>query len=109
MADLASFRQFIVSSMKLTESNKWISFGGSYPGSLSAWFRLKYPHLVHGAISSSAPMLALVDFTDYLVVVNNSLTLYSNNCSQVISQATTKIQTLIQDSKGRSYLQKLFK
>ncbi len=109
LADLASFRQFIVSTMKLTESNKWISFGGSYPGSLSAWFRLKYPHLVHGAISSSAPMLALVNFTDYLVVVNNSLTAYSDNCSSVISQATAKIQSLVQNSNGLAYLQKLFK
>jgi hypothetical protein len=95
--------------MKLTESNKWISFGGSYPGTLSAWFRLKYPHLVHGAISSSAPMLALVNFTDYLVVVNNSLTAYSDNCSSVISQATAKIQSLVQNSNGLAYLQKLFK
>ena len=34
----------------------------SISGSLSAWFRLKYPHLVYGAISASSPMTALTDF-----------------------------------------------
>lgn len=23
----------------LTEANKWVSFGGSYPGMLAGWFR----------------------------------------------------------------------
>ena len=31
----AQFRQFIHLKFKLTDSNRWISFGGSYPGSLS--------------------------------------------------------------------------
>lgn len=47
LADLAAFSQSMAMKFNLTNS-KWISFGGSYPGSLSAWFRLKYPHLVHG-------------------------------------------------------------
>jgi len=47
LADLAAFSQSMAWEFNLTNS-KWISFGGSYPGSLSAWFRLKYPHLVHG-------------------------------------------------------------
>ena len=40
----------------------WIAFGGSYPGSMVAWAREKYPHLIKGGVSSSGPLLAKVKF-----------------------------------------------
>lgn len=43
--------------------HKW-SCGGAARSDLSAWFRLKYPHLVVGAVASSAPVLAKVDMPD---------------------------------------------
>ena len=49
LADVAAFINAMKIKFNLNE-NKWISFGGSYPGSLSAWFRLKFPHLVVGTI-----------------------------------------------------------
>lgn len=61
LADLAHFRTVIAEARGLTNA-KWVAFGGSYPGSVAAWFRLKYPHLVHAAVATSAPVHATVNF-----------------------------------------------
>ena len=41
LADLAAFHMYISEKLLLTRDHIWISFGGSYPGNLAAWFRLK--------------------------------------------------------------------
>ena len=58
-------------------------------------FRLKYPHLIDAAVASSAPLLALINFTDYLAVVRTSL---GPGCSQSIAQSTEQITKLLHDS-----------
>lgn len=54
-------------------------------------------------------MLALVDFTDYMVVVNNSLSAYSSQCTVNIQNAHQKAQVLMASLEGRQKLQSLFK
>lgn len=66
LADLAEFIVNIQTEYKISSTAKWIAFGGSYPGSLAAWLRMKYPHLVHAAVSSSGPLLAKLDFKGLL-------------------------------------------
>jgi len=62
LADLAEFIVNIKVKYSIPSTAKWVAFGGSYPGSLAAWLRMKYPHLVYAAISSSGPLLAKIDF-----------------------------------------------
>lgn len=47
LADLAAFHQYISQNFNLTHRNTWISFGGSYSGALSAWFRGKVQDMVY--------------------------------------------------------------
>jgi hypothetical protein len=45
--------------------NPWFVFGVSYAGALSAWFRLKFPHLTCGSLASSGVVLAVYNYTDF--------------------------------------------
>lgn len=68
--DLAAFRQYYQDSIntRLNRSsvdNPWFVFGISYPGALSAWFRLKFPHLTCGSLASSAVVQAIYNFTEF--------------------------------------------
>jgi hypothetical protein len=63
LADIADFHKFAGTEFGLSAKNKWISWGGSYPGMLAGWSRLKYPELIHAAVASSAPVKAQVRCT----------------------------------------------
>lgn len=109
LADLVDLREHITAQFNLTgNNNKWISFGGSYAGNLAAWLRLKYPHLVHAAVASSAPIKAIVDFYEYLEVVNDVLDSSSQQCPIEIRNATRKAIELSKSTNGTKKLENLF-
>nr|CAD7570017.1 unnamed protein product [Timema californicum] len=109
LADLAEFIEAMNDKYKLTSATKWIVFGGSYPGSLAAWLRFKYPHLIHGAVSTSGPLLAKADFQEYYGVVQQSLSTTGNDCVSAIKNATSQIDILLKHEIGLLKLKELFR
>ncbi|KAH7341771.1 serine carboxypeptidase S28-domain-containing protein [Rhizoctonia solani] len=51
---------------------KWIYYGGSYAGARAAHMRILYPHLVYGAIASSAVTHAAIDYWEYADAVRRT-------------------------------------
>ncbi|KAK8471572.1 hypothetical protein PHAVU_003G260000 [Phaseolus vulgaris] len=92
--DLAVFRQYYQNSLnaKLNGTkieNSWFVFGGSYAGALSAWFRLKFPHLTCGSLASSAVVLSVYNYTEYDQQVGTSA---GAECKAVLQETTQLIE-----------------
>ncbi|CAI9272301.1 unnamed protein product [Lactuca saligna] len=92
--DLAAFRQFYQESLnsKLNRTkieNPWFVFGVSYAGALSAWFRLKFPHLTCGSLASSAVVNAVYNFTEFDQQVGESA---GPECKAVLQEVTQLVE-----------------
>nr|XP_018897159.1 PREDICTED: putative serine protease K12H4.7 [Bemisia tabaci] len=108
LADLAHF----IRKMNVIHgfnNPKWIVFGGSYAGSLAAWLRYKYPHLVFAAVSSSGPLHAKADFPEYLQTVTNSLVSVTPKCVDAIKTANQKLSAGMRNDTKREHYRELFR
>ncbi|XP_067008768.1 putative serine protease K12H4.7 isoform X2 [Anabrus simplex] len=109
LADLAKFIDHMRRRFELRPTARCIVFGGSYPGSLAAWLRAKYPHLVHAAVSTSGPLIAKPDFKEYYGVVQDDLQNQDPMCVQAVGNATQQINLLLNHRLGQQTVTKLFR
>lgn len=64
----------------------------SYSGALSAWFRLKYPHITHLSLSSSGVVNAILDFTAFDEQVATSV---GPECAEAMRKTTKLLEKLV--------------
>uniref|UniRef100_A0A1I8MB15 Lysosomal Pro-X carboxypeptidase n=2 Tax=Musca domestica TaxID=7370 RepID=A0A1I8MB15_MUSDO len=107
---------WLISSMQ--EKNKKygpvIAFGGSYGGMLSAWLRMKYPHLVYGALAASAPVRQFDGLTacDIFSRITTSIfaTSFNNrSCADNIRKSWELFKQLASSDDGKKKLNAAFK
>lgn len=103
LEDLAYFQRHI--SNEKNWRGTWIAFGGSYPGSLSAYYRLKFPNLVAGSLASSAPVMAKEDFFEYDTHVTK---VAGPQCAKHIRQVVDAVEATLTNEGQLSQMKALF-
>ncbi|XP_045200651.2 putative serine protease F56F10.1 [Mercenaria mercenaria] len=111
LADIAQFINFLKSLYiyRNLKNSSVILFGGSYAGSLAAWARLRYPYLVQGAVASSAPIVALMDFHDYFANVAETLDITGSKCRMEVQNATLQLYAWWGEPEKYSLIQNTFR
>ena len=106
LADVAKFlSEYVPGQVRWRNVTRTISFGGSYSGALSAWARVRLPHLIHGAFATSGPVQPVVNFTGYGEVtweaMGNSLVGGSAACAEAITSAYFGIDAALRGSDAQ--------
>ncbi|XP_010651835.2 uncharacterized protein LOC100261907 [Vitis vinifera] len=111
---LADYAELITNLKKnlSAENCPVIAIGGSYGGMLASWFRLKYPHVVIGALASSAPILYFDDITPhngYDSIVTKDFRETSETCYTTIKQSWSEIDEVAGQPNGLANLSQIFR
>ncbi|KAF4322659.1 hypothetical protein JM18_003251 [Phytophthora kernoviae] len=92
LADLKHFKESYQEKLGTEDGNKWIAIGGSYPGALSAWFRVAYPDTTVASLSSSGvvqPMYKFHEFDEQVALAAGP------PCAGVLRMTTTAFEKQI--------------
>lgn len=105
LLDLATFQKHMMETRGM--KGKWIAVGGSYAGTLAAFYRLKYPTMVAGALASSAPVLMKNSFFEYDAHVAKVIN--KTTCGDAVRAAVKLIEDKLDTPEGTKEVKTLFK
>ncbi|XP_053417134.1 lysosomal Pro-X carboxypeptidase isoform X2 [Nycticebus coucang] len=107
LADFAELIKHLQETVPGVKNQPVIAIGGSYGGMLAAWFRMKYPHIVVGALAASAPIWQFEDLVPcgvFMKIVTSDFKRSGPYCSETIRKSWNVINQLSSTSKGLEYL-----
>ncbi|KAK0088072.1 hypothetical protein PV325_013260 [Microctonus aethiopoides] len=111
LADYVDLIEYLKSDPRMINSPV-IAFGGSYGGMLSAWFRMKYPHIIQGAIAASAPILQFTGITDcqaFSRIVTTDFKTAHSKCPELIRKSWNAIKNLTSHDADKKWLSSTWK
>mmetsp|Transcript_5464 Transcript_5464/g.13044 ORF Transcript_5464/g.13044 Transcript_5464/m.13044 type:complete len:571 (-) Transcript_5464:204-1916(-) len=110
--DLINVHAAVSLNYSLTHRNRWVTFGGSYPGLVAGYARLRLPHLFHAAVSSSSPWKAVVDMPQYnngvASALANTAVGGSANCASTVRDGHAELLLALRTEEGRRDLEASF-
>ena len=102
--DLKTFQLHLMKTRGLT--GKWISAGGSYAGTLAAFYRLKHPELIAGSLASSAPVKMKNEFREYDAHIAKVVN--ATSCGDKVREAVKLIEDKLETPEGELEVKTLF-
>lgn len=111
LADYAEFLQDFKRLNPQFESSPVISFGGSYGGMLTAWFRQKYPNVVAGGLAASAPVWMFPGMSDcggFAQVTTDAYRKGGDRCASTVRRTWDIIDNMASSAEGLHNLSAAF-
>ncbi|GMH71748.1 hypothetical protein TrLO_g6 [Triparma laevis f. longispina] len=98
LADTAAVLKRVQSDYSVSDLPRpVVNFGGSYSGATATWFRMAYPELTNGAISSSGVVNAVLEFTGFDNVVKSAI---GTKCADDVDEVSRMVDTYFSNDQG---------
>ncbi|KAK9693699.1 Serine carboxypeptidase S28 [Popillia japonica] len=108
LADLAYFIEYQKETLSGASASKVVIVGGSYAGTMATWARIKYPHLIDAAWSSSGPLEATPDFYQYFQHIGQEIRRVDESCYNSIKEAMDEVAAALTTEEGVQTMSELF-